>query len=335
MLNFDHVDKWDEDLIYFSKAIRSRLRHEWDVVISITGEEGSGKSTFGMVFGYLVDKFFDLIKNVSYLPNANEIKEEFTRLKRYQYYMIDEAIRSLYKLNFMSNLQQSLIQMWATERNQNKCTVLILPRFKDLTENFRNHRVKFWIHLEARGKGVCYIRDDDPHSLDPWGFDEAIKLKQKMLGKKNVATISVDQRIKIARKLRNYLFDFEFPPLSPQDEITYKQLKHESRLRFWDDEKRRKETKKGKLFQKYKDDRNKLIYQLIDRNPEKHQKTKTMELIQETLGISMPEIKKILKERRNTEKRKKESKDDFERYTGVDVMLDKALEFEKQKQNNV
>ena len=227
-------DELDKELIAFSNLIRRRLRQDWDIVIAITGEEGSGKSTLGMLLGGLIDKRFDFEKNVSFLPDSEEITKQFTSLKKYQCYVIDEAIRALYKMNFMSNLQQSLVQMWATERFQNKATIMIIPRFRDLTENFRNHRVKIWIHVLTRGHAVVYVRDDDPHNSDPWLFDYMMKYKQKAFGRRNIAAIDIERRLKTEQKMRNYLFDFTFPDLDPVDKNAYNYHKHESRKEYMD-----------------------------------------------------------------------------------------------------
>ena len=323
-------DELDKELIAFTNLIRRRLRQDWDIVIAITGEEGSGKSTLGMLLGGLIDKRFDFERNVSYLPEAEEVKSQFTSLKKYQCYVIDEAIRALYKMNFMSNLQQTLVQMWATERFQNKATIMIIPRFRDLTENFRNHRVKIWIHVIARGQAVVYIRDDDPHNADPWLFDYMQKFKEKKFGRRNIATIDVDDRLKVERKMRNYLFEFEFPDLDPVDKNKYQYEKHQSRIRYMEEEKVKAKTSEGKMATQYRDSRDLLIWNIVNKYG-KGQKKELMEEICETLNITKANYKKILKK---MDAKKQEEIDREERinsYVGVDRFLDQALQQERNK----
>ncbi len=329
MLNFQGLTI-DKRLKDFANLVKRRLRQDWDLVIAITGEEGCGKSTFAMILGALIDRRFDFEKNVSFLPDEKEIRNEFRRLKKYQCYVIDEAIRSLYKMNFMSSLQQSLIQMWATERFQNKATILVLPRFKDLTENFRNHRVKVWIHVLARGHAVAYIRDDDSHSKDPWLFDYTFKYKFKAFKRSNVATIPVEERLKIERKLRNYLVDFEFPDMSEEDKSRYNELKHISRVEYLAQEKEKAKYSKGKVAAPLREARNWLIGFVVD-ELSKGKKNKRIIMLSKRLELTIPTIKKAIKEYRKQRKEElaKKERDNF--YSGVDRHLEQAIRLQKSK----
>lgn len=320
----------DRELIAFTNLIRRRLRQDWDIVLAITGEEGCGKSTLGMLIGGLIDKRFDFNRNVSYLPEADEIRAQFTSLKKYQCYVIDEAIRALYKMNFMSNLQQTLVQMWATERYQNKATIMIIPRFRDLTENFRNHRVKIWIHVITRGHAVVYIRDDDPHQLDPWQFDYMMRYKQKAYGRRNVATIDIGKKLKVERRMRNYLFDFEFPDLDPIDKNTYNYEKHQSRLTYMDQEKERASKAEGKVATKNRESRDWLIWHIYQ-NMATGKKKEMQELLCDKLSLGKVSFKKIIKKGDEEKKDKDDREERLNTYIGVDRFLDQALMAEKNK----
>jgi len=333
-----HLNKEDMDkqLVRFANLIKRRLRADWDIVIAISGEEGSGKSICGMIVSWLIDNRWDMEKNVSFLPDEKEIKTEFRRLKQHQCYVIDEAIKSLYKMNFMNSLQQSLVQMWATERYQNKATILILPRFKDLTENFRNHRVKIWINVLARGVACVYSRDEDPHLYDPWHFDESERYKRKKYGHKNVSTIPIDMRLATERKLKNFLFDFRFPDLPPEDKARYQELKLESRRVCLDQERENEKKKEGKITQQLRDGRNWMIRYVVDELAGDGKKEETKELLCEKLFLSKQTMGKILKLERKKEMERNEKEETDASYTGVDRFLKSAIEREKAKhQSNV
>jgi len=103
------------------KLIRKRLRMDYDLVLAITGEEGSGKSTLALHLGKVIDKRFNMEKSMAFLPDEKEIVSEFGAIKKYGVYIIDEAIQALHKYKWMSQLQQIIVRMYATERWQNKC----------------------------------------------------------------------------------------------------------------------------------------------------------------------------------------------------------------------
>ena len=314
----------NKNLKHLAIFIRKRLRKDWDLVICITGEEGCGKSTLGMLIGAITDKRFNLKDNVAFLPDEKQIVKEYTKLKKYQCYVIDEAIRALYKMSFMTSMTQTLVRMWATERYQNKCTVLILPRFKDLTENFRNHRVKLWIHVISRGIAVVYTRDDDPHTKDPWNFEFAYKYKIRAGKKQPVATMSLEKRLFIESRMKNYLFHFDFPDL-PED---FKQVYQNHKISSRDDinkQEEQAEIKKHPKLTTMTNQRNELIFKMI--NELKVSKKEVMD----QFSISRQQLTHILKKEEKNIKEKEFEKQTEEQAIGVDKYLDTALKIEEQK----
>jgi len=314
----------NKNLKHLAIFIRKRLRKDWDLVICISGEEGCGKSTLGMLLGAITDKRFNLMDNVAFLPDEKQIVKEYTKLKKYQCYVIDEAIRALYKMSFMTTMTQTLVRMWATERYQNKCTILILPRFKDLTENFRNHRVKLWVHVISRGVAVVYVRDDDPHTKDPWNFEFAYKYKLKVGKKQPIATLSLERRLFIESRMKNYLFDFTFPDLPDDFKKVYENLKIQSRSEMNKQEEEAKIKKYPKLTE-MTNQRNELIFKMI--NDLKVSQKEVME----QFDLSRQQVAHILKKEEKNTKKKEFEKQTEEQIIGVDRHLDTALKIEEQK----
>jgi len=225
----------DSDLMKVIREIRKKLRQDWDRVIAITGYEGTGKSTLALYLAYLIDDSFDIYTNLSLIPDASEIKKKFKKVEQYGCYVIDEAVKSLHKHDWHNKLQQTLVKMYATERRQNKCTIMLMPRFLDFTENFRNHRIKLWFHVfhrdmaRKRATAVLYVKDDrDKDSPDPWHMKENYKLKQKLWKGQSITDISLDQILRAEQKTKCYLIDFEFPPLPDDIGDIYKELKRQA-----------------------------------------------------------------------------------------------------------
>lgn len=320
LIDYYDKNKLDPDLLHFAKVVRARLRQDKDMVICLSGGEGSGKSTMAIVLGALIDGRFDLEKNVSYIPNEKEVKEEFYRLKRYQYYLIDEAIRALYKMNFMSNLQQMLIRIWATERFQNKCTTLIIPRFRDLTENFRNHRVMVWIHVISRGHAIAYLKDDDAHIQDPWHIEETSKYKQRRYKNKNPSLLSIEDRVRIEKNTRNFMAYFQFPDLPREIKEKYDELKLESRRKYDEEEASKEDTKISMQAKELRKLRDRMIYLLIKKTAKFN-----YENMPEITGLTKTTLMKIVKGQKKIIEEEEHKKSIERTQSGIHRQLDTAL----------
>jgi len=318
----------DQDLRILARSIRKRLRLDKDIVMAITGTEGTGKTTLGMILGALIDGNFDLEKNISYIPSENEIRQEFNNLKQYQCYMIDEAIRALYKMNFMSNLQQMLVRMWATERYQNKATILILPRFKDLTENFRNHRVRLWTNVIERGHAIVYLKDTDAHISDPWHMDETYKYKQKMYRNRNPSMLPIEERVRIESKTRNFLAYIQFPDMPKEVKEEYVRLRQISRDNYEKELAQKNETNIGKLAKELREQRDKLIYLLIRKTSFNYQK------LMEHIDLTKRSLMRIVKNQDKIFRQIEEEKQRELETKGVDKHIAQAIALQMARNKN-
>ena len=217
---------FDKDLISTCNAIHDRIDKNWDIVIALDGEEGSGKSTLGIELGWLLDKNFFLDNNIAYLPTPKEIEQKFKSLKAKQLFMVDEAVKALYKLQFMNKFQTRINEMYATERWQNKITLLLIPRFTDLNEFFRNHRVKFWIHIIDRGLAVVFAKDEvNIFGQDKWHIAEEYARVKRYIKNRKFASFSAEEKLKIYEKSQHFMFSFRYPILPEEVENRYKELK--------------------------------------------------------------------------------------------------------------
>ena len=218
--------KYDKNLVSLVRSVKDRLKIKWDCVAVIDGEEGVGKSSAAIMFGYLMDSNFDLDKNIAYLPTTAEVEDKFKGLKSEQVLVVDEAIKALYKLRFMDKMQARINTMYATERKQRKVTLLLIPRFTDLNEFFRNDRVQFWIHVVDRGTAVAFVKDKvNIFGSDRWHLKEEYKRICIATYKKKFAEITTEEILKIYEKSQHYWFTFHFPQLPDEVEDEYLRLR--------------------------------------------------------------------------------------------------------------
>jgi len=227
--------------LFVKYCIRKRIRKDFDSVIAITGENGIGKSVLGILISLLADKNYRFHKNCLYFPDETEFENTFHKLNKFEVLHIDEAARSLHRHNWANALQQKINLLYDVEaRKKQICTILILPRFTDLNEKFRNFRVRYWIHVLSRGWAIIQEKDQDPHAgEDPWHRREYYKLKEKkIMGRR----LNVEEQLRIEEKVceKNFVGTIWFPDLMPTLKKEYlRQLKFAKKER---DKKERKEN---------------------------------------------------------------------------------------------
>ena len=228
----EYIETLDKNIKLLAREIRKRLELEYDVVIGITGYPGYGKSTLAILLSALVDKRYDLSKNICFIPTSNQIEKTYKSLPQRSVMHIDEASRGLHKHKWQDRVQQKLNELFDTEReNHYLCTLLLMPRFQNFAENFRNFRINIWVNIVERGIAIVYKRDEDKDCKDPWHIDENYKDKTKKLWKKQkVYERSVSDIVTVESKTSNYWFYFQFPDIPSEISQEYRNLKADSRI---------------------------------------------------------------------------------------------------------
>lgn len=278
-------------LVKIARAIRNGLRDDYDFVVAITGREGIGKSTLMLILAILIDRTFNLKKQISLLPTTGEIKRIFKSTKSYGAIAIDEAIKILHKQDWYNNLQKTIVQMYATERYQNKVTFLCIPRFTDLNENFRNHRVNCWIDVVDRGYAFVKIPIPVSYFADPWLMDENARKYKGLLKVKGTTKLTLRDMERIEKRNPCYVDVISFPDLPLDLKEIYIMLKINARR--LEEEGLAEEVPKDKL-------RVSLAMLILDKQLE----GKTYQIIKEETDLSLSMIKQLLKEGRTIRKQK-------------------------------
>lgn len=226
------IKELDNNLKLFVREIRKELRNEGHVVIAITGYPGVGKSNDAAVLGMLIDENYNFEENICFIPTSNEIEEKYLSLKMFSYLHIDEASRGLHKHKWYDRIQQKLNQLYDTDREGHfKCTSLLMPRFQNFTENFRNFMVKYWINIPCKGYALFYMKDDDKDVKDPWHMDENYKKKLKKWRNKRVFERGLGEKIRIEQLTDCYWFYCKIPAIPKDIWEEYQKLKKESRVK--------------------------------------------------------------------------------------------------------
>ena len=214
--------EFNDNFWYCCKALMKRVRQDYDAVIAITGTEGVSKSTLANQLGFNTDKAYTLEKNCLFSPNPKNLVASIRELPRFSTVNADEAIKILYKQQWW--LQVFINKFYRLCRQDNKISIMCMPRFQEFNEGFRNHRILFWIHLLDRGVGVVYEKDWSPFVKDPWHTDDNQKQIEKMTTGRKYFKIDMERRLGILERSGNCLGRIEFPDLTPEIRVKYKEL---------------------------------------------------------------------------------------------------------------
>lgn len=201
---------------------------DWDIVVALAGEEGSGKSTLAIQLARLIDPGFKLESHVIFDPNNKVVVDKVKTLPKYSCIILDEAIKTMYKLNWASTEQKMLNMAFALCRKYNQIVILCIPRFRDLNEQFRNWRAKLWIQVVERGRAAIFTPDmANIWHLDPWHMEENSRFLLKSTKRMRYSDIDTDKKIDLWNKVGSFLDECPFEKLPEDIEGQYKSLKGE------------------------------------------------------------------------------------------------------------
>jgi len=221
-----------------ASLIRGRTRKNSDAVLCISGFEGVGKSTFGIILSYILDPSFDLWKNILYSPSEEEFLEKINVMHKGSVLNLDEAVKMLEKQDWSK--QTFIKKTFQVIRGKNLITLLLIPRLEDLNEYFRNWRVMLNLCITHRGFG--YLQVPDPYNKkDVWhtAFNQA-KLDSALRGE-TFHTAELGEVMKAISEYKGFLGFFNFPPLPKEVEKEYVKLKDKYSLHNLENEKKAKE----------------------------------------------------------------------------------------------
>jgi len=206
--------------------IRGRLRKNNDMAQAVSGPEGCGKSTLGIKVAMKIDPNFKINTHLLANPNVEELQDILLKkLPPRSAIVVDEAIRVAYKRNFFSFDNRFMAEMFSVSRAARQAVLMCIPNFKDLDSYFRNHRIKLWWYIPARGYCVVMMPWTSPFISDPWLMDENERIMRKELRGGAVSSFSPEDLMKALKKTKNYVMDFQFSALDYDLDQEYLQYK--------------------------------------------------------------------------------------------------------------
>jgi len=131
-------------------------KKDFDYVIIVDGEEGSGKSVLGMQIAKVLDPNFD-IKNISYTPE--DFVKSIKLAKKHECILFDETYNGLSSRSSLSQTNQLLVSNMMSMRQKNLYCILILPSVFMLDRYCVLHRAKglFHVYLNEEGRRGTWV----------------------------------------------------------------------------------------------------------------------------------------------------------------------------------
>lgn len=217
----------NQRLLTLGGWINDRLRNDWDIVISVCGIEGVGKSNFAIRLCKAIDPTFKIDKNIIFNPEPDQVENTVLRdMPRYTAILLDEAINVSYNRTWASAKQIKLNKTMHIWRNQNKAAVFCMPYFTDFDSYLRKQRIFINFHIIQRGLAICFIRDSSPFvNLDPWSLEENNLVLQRESKGLPFEMLGTRKKISIMKKCKGFYSYFFFDKLSDAQNKLYLELK--------------------------------------------------------------------------------------------------------------
>lgn len=143
-------DFWVRYFIY-------RIKHEYDAIELITGDEGRGKSTYALRKAKALTRGKWNPENLCY--SAEDVLKAYQRAKKGTVIIYDEAVRGLLSSETFEAEQRALIKLFALVREKGVILLLCAPSIWLVAKQVRSRRATLWTHITERGEGRVFERD--------------------------------------------------------------------------------------------------------------------------------------------------------------------------------
>lgn len=149
--------KHDTRIVSFLHNIHNHLKNDYDFLLVIVGDTGTGKSMFAL---QLLEAWYKLILQESFdekrisQVNTSFVSwvKKFQDLREFDMNIYDEGSTSLDSKDAMSKLSKDLTKLFNVFRAKRFFSVIILPSFFNLNKYFREQRIRGLVHVPKRGR---------------------------------------------------------------------------------------------------------------------------------------------------------------------------------------
>jgi len=154
----------------FIKHLLYRNIANYDSMVLITSEKGTGKSSAGIMMARewckLIGIRFDPKRHIAY--NNGDVLNKIDTLNKFEPILCDESIRFASSADWSKRENKELKKKLAQVRTKHLFYILCFPlKIEKVDKVYLESNVNYWIDLFARGKGAVYVKDKNP-MMDSW-----------------------------------------------------------------------------------------------------------------------------------------------------------------------
>lgn len=201
-INFGHeiFRKFAELLVYRNMA-------NYDTMVLITSEKGSGKSSFAIMLARHICKMlgirFDPNRHIAY--NNADVSNKIDSLEKFEPLVCDEAVRFITSEDWAKAENKELKKKLAQVRTKHLFFIMCFPlKIYKVDKTYLENYTNYWCDIYKRGKGVVFVKDKNP-SQDSWRMKEFPKIG-------SYTEFTDDEKIlKQLQKHPNFWMQIKFP----------------------------------------------------------------------------------------------------------------------------
>lgn len=166
-------------------------KKDFDYLLIVDGEEGSGKSVFSMQLAKILDPNFCL-SQVVFTPK--EFIKAIVDAKPHSCIVFDEAFTGLSSRSSLSEVNQLLVSLMMEMRQKNLFVIVVMPTFFMLDRYVILHRARGLFHVYLHGLNRGY-----------WRFFSKDRMKYLYLAGKKMYSYTAGKHLFFGRFLNQYM----------------------------------------------------------------------------------------------------------------------------------
>jgi len=147
----------EEGFEFWVRYFHYRIAHDYDAIELITGNEGTGKSTYALRKAQALTHGRWNPENLCY--SAEDVLKAYQRAKKGTVVVYDEAVRGLISTETFDAEQRALIKLFALAREKGVILLICAPSIWLVAKQVRARRATLWTHIMERGVGRVFERD--------------------------------------------------------------------------------------------------------------------------------------------------------------------------------